>query len=81
MSIVVINKLILFGLEYGLKTPLQNFTFLIMGWIEYYPVLELLVVIVVIPVIMNGVAFWVQDNFLMKKEQVFVTEMRDPLIE
>jgi len=28
-----------------------------------------MVVIVIIPVIMNGLAFWVQDNFLMKKDQ------------
>lgn len=41
-----------------------------MGWIEHYPVLELVLVIVVVPVVMNGLAFWVQDNFLMKKEEV-----------
>jgi len=28
----------------------------------------LIVVIVIVPVIMNGLAFWVQDNFLMKKQ-------------
>jgi hypothetical protein len=41
-----------------------------MGWIERFPVLELVLVIVVVPVVMNGLAFWVQDNFLMKKEEV-----------
>jgi hypothetical protein len=25
-------------------------------------------VIIVVPVIMNGLAFWIQDNFLKKKE-------------
>jgi len=39
-----------------------------MGWIEDYPVLELVLVIVIVPVIMNGLAFWVQDNFLKKDE-------------
>lgn len=27
-----------------------------------------MVVIVIVPVIMNGFAFWVQDNFLKKRE-------------
>ena len=38
-----------------------------MGWVEAYPILELILVIVIVPVIMNAIAFWVQDNFLMKK--------------
>ena len=37
------------------------------GWTQAYPILELFIVIVFVPVIMNGLAFWVQDNFLMKK--------------
>ena len=67
MSVVCIGKGVLFGFEYGLKDPLKKFSFLIMGWIENYPVLELIVVIVIVPVVMNGLAFWIQDNFLMKK--------------
>lgn len=51
-----------------------------MGWIENYPVLELLVVIVFVPVLMNGLAFWIQDNFLMKKEEV-KPDGENPLIE
>jgi hypothetical protein len=41
-----------------------------LGWIEEYPILELLVVMVIIPVMMNGFAYWVQDNFLMKHEKI-----------
>jgi hypothetical protein len=41
-----------------------------MGWIEDYEILELVVVIVIVPVIMNGLAFWVQDNFLKKQEEL-----------
>lgn len=51
-----------------------------MGWIENYPVLELFVVLIFVPVVMNALAFWVQDNFLMKKEEVKV-EGENPLIE
>jgi Tfp pilus assembly protein PilO len=42
---------------------------MILGWIEDYPILELLVVMVIVPVIMNGLAYWVQDNFLMKRDK------------
>ena len=80
VSIVVIGKGVLFGFEYGLKNPLKNFSVLIMGWIENYPVLELFVVLIFVPVVMNALAFWVQDNFLMKKEEVKV-EGENPLIE
>lgn len=66
--IVVIGKSLLFAFEYALKNPLKSLSFTLMGWIEQYPVLELLVVIVVVPVGMNGLAFWVQDNFLMKRQ-------------
>jgi hypothetical protein len=41
-----------------------------MGWITDYPKLELIVVMFFIPVIMNALAFWIQDNYLMKKPQV-----------
>lgn len=67
VSVVIIGKGCLFGFEYGLKGPLKRFSFSVMGWIEAYPVLELLVVMILVPVIMNGLAFWIQDNILMKK--------------
>ena len=33
ISIVIIGKSILFGLEFGLEDPLKNVTFTTMGWI------------------------------------------------
>jgi hypothetical protein len=32
------GKIALFGFEYGLRDPLKRFSFLVMGWIESYPV-------------------------------------------
>lgn len=63
----MVGKSILFAFEFGIENPLKNFTFALMGWIEDYEILELVVVIVIVPVIMNGLAFWVQDNFLKKQ--------------
>jgi len=68
-GIVIIAKCVLFGTEFGLEKQLQEFSMLILGWIEEYPVLELLLVMVIVPVIMNGLAYWVQDNFLMKQDK------------
>jgi hypothetical protein len=50
-----------------------------LGWVEAYPNVELVLVIVVVPVIMNGFAFWVQDNFL-KKRSVPTQEQREIVI-
>jgi hypothetical protein len=38
-----------------------------------------MVVIVIVPVIMNALAFWIQDNFLKKKENLQI-ESENPLI-
>ena len=43
------------------------------GWIQPFKVLELILVIIIVPVIMNGLAFWIQDNVLMKKDHNFKT--------
>ncbi len=67
--VVVIAKSVVFAIELALTQPLTKFAQLILGWIEAYPTLELIVVIVIVPVVMNGLAFWVQDNFIMKKEK------------
>ena len=68
--IFITVKSILFGIQFLLEDPLKVMTFALMGWIEEYPVIELLVVIVLVPVMMNGFAYWVQDNFLMKSREV-----------
>jgi hypothetical protein len=66
LAIVVVSKSIFFGIEFGCEDFLKTVSFELVGWIEAYPVLELVIVIVIVPVIMNGLAFWVQDNFLKK---------------
>jgi hypothetical protein len=48
--------------------PIIAISSFLLGWIQPYQTLELILVIIIIPVIMNGFAFWFQDNFLMKKE-------------
>ena len=66
--IVVVSKTLVFLTEIGLSTPIVKISLFLIGWIQPYKVLELILVIIVVPVIMNGLAFWIQDNFLMKKD-------------
>ena len=62
------SKTLVLGLEILLNAPIIAIASFLLGWIQPYETLELILVIIIIPVIMNGFAFWFQDNFLMKKE-------------
>lgn len=66
-AIVIVSKSILFETEVLLNVPLTNISLFLLGWIQPYETFELILVIIVLPVIMNGLAFWIQDNFLMKQ--------------
>lgn len=66
--IVVISKTLLFFTEMLLSGPIIDISVFLIGWIQPYQTLELILVIIVVPVLMNGLAFWIQDNFLMKKD-------------
>jgi hypothetical protein len=67
--IVVISKTLLFEIEILLSGPIIDVAAYLIGWIQPYETLELILVIIIVPVIMNGLAFWIQDNFLKKKDQ------------
>jgi hypothetical protein len=58
----------MFELEVLLSVPLISVSTFLIGWIQPYQTFELVLVIIIVPVIMNGFAFWFQDNFLKKKE-------------
>ena len=77
--IVVISKTLLFYIEMGLSQPIIELAVILIGWIQPYQTLELILVIIVVPVIMNGLAFWIQDNFLMKKELLPTRKLSDPI--
>jgi len=66
-AIVVVSKTVLFYFELLLSNPIIDVAVFLIGWIQPYETLELILVIIIVPVIMNGLAFWIQDNFLKKK--------------
>lgn len=64
---MAVCKTILFFIELGLNKPLIAICGFLLGWLQPYPTFELIVVIIIVPTFMNGLAFWMQDNFLKKK--------------
>jgi hypothetical protein len=66
--IVFAIKVIVFYMEYALSGPIITVSDFILSWIDQFETLELILVIIVVPVIMNGLAFWIQDNFLKKQD-------------
>ena len=61
----------------ALSTPIIKLSVFLIGWIQPYQTLELILVIIIVPVLMNGLAFWIQDNFLMKKDITPVRRSQD----
>ena len=62
--IVVIVKIILMGFQMVCAPVLEEFSNILFGWLNMYPDLKLVLVMICIPVVLNFIQFWVQDNIL-----------------
>jgi len=65
LAIVTVVKFVLLGMIVAVKHPLYRFGAWVMSPINNYPRVELVVVMVVVPFLVNVVVFWISDNFLM----------------
>jgi len=65
LTIVTVVKFILLALIVAVKHHLYRFGAWVMSPINNYPRVELLVVMVVIPFLINVIVFWISDNVLM----------------
>ena len=68
MLVVWLMKASMIGVMLVLKQPLEAAGGALLGPLEPYPKAELVFVMVVVPVVMNGVMFWVIDSFLQKEK-------------
>lgn len=67
--IVIIVKVLL-GLIMKLIAPTLEFvTSVLIGWMNIYPTLKLILIMMVIPMTLNAIQFWVQDNILMAQKE------------
>lgn len=62
--IVALSKIIVFFFEVTHHRPIVQFGDTLLKPLQGSPELELLVVMVLIPVTVNSVQFWIQDSFL-----------------
>jgi hypothetical protein len=62
--IVTISKLTVFGLEYYFADEIITIGINILLVFYGHPVIELLVVMMIVPFVLNCVQYWVQDNVL-----------------
>jgi len=67
--VIVVKLILLFGIVVPLKPHLYNAGKFLMTPFENYPKLELVIVMIVIPLILNVIVFWWTDNYLMKEPE------------
>mmetsp|Transcript_30916 Transcript_30916/g.30556 ORF Transcript_30916/g.30556 Transcript_30916/m.30556 type:complete len:86 (-) Transcript_30916:16-273(-) len=54
------------------KSPLRFIGDLLLKPIERFPNFELIMVMIIIPVVMNSLMFWITDSFLKNEEKVVI---------
>ncbi|EAR87294.1 vaculolar membrane protein (macronuclear) [Tetrahymena thermophila SB210] len=74
LTLTFISKMILFFVQALLKYPLGLASYFLLYWLNSMPVVKLVFVMIIIPTIMNGMQFWIQDNVLKKKSYAADTE-------
>jgi len=74
LYVVVVCKVMTTMLEYLLEEPLAAFGLLILSPLCFNPHLELFIVVVLLPLILNAFQFWVVDSYLMSKDVLLEKE-------
>ncbi|CAI2378105.1 unnamed protein product [Moneuplotes crassus] len=62
--VVCVAKLIIYLLHLVLAPVLELGTTFLIGWLNAYPNLKLVIIMILIPCIFNAIQFWIQDNIL-----------------
>ncbi len=66
MVTLIAKALLVFAVVLPFKDPLYRLVDVIFRPLNKYPQLELVLIMVVIPLVLNALTFWIQDHFLMK---------------
>ena len=67
LAIVLLVKFIVFTIQYLLFKQLGYLSYIVLYWMNSIPLLKLVFVMMIVPTFMNMLLFWIQDNFLKKK--------------
>lgn len=63
-GLVIVQKITLTTMVVHLRSELASIAYVFLGWLDDYPHVKLVVVMVVAPLLLNVFAFWTADNFL-----------------
>mmetsp|Transcript_29110 Transcript_29110/g.73049 ORF Transcript_29110/g.73049 Transcript_29110/m.73049 type:complete len:674 (+) Transcript_29110:121-2142(+) len=75
-ALLLVMKVVLASLVISMHTFLLKLGRGLLGPLQAYPKLQLLVVMVVVPLVLTIFSFWIQDNVLMSSEHF--DELREP---
>lgn len=67
--IVAVVKVILFFIQLIFAPVLEISTNVMLGWLNMYPNIKLILIMMVIPLIFNALQFWIQDNILKANKE------------
>lgn len=64
ISVILAVKVVIASMLFCVNEQLETFTYWLFQPLRRYPKVELLLVMIACPCIMNGFQFWIQDSFL-----------------
>lgn len=67
--IVAVVKVVLAIIQLIFAPALELTSNVLLGWLNMYPNVKLLLIMMLIPLIFNGLQFWIQDNILKAKKE------------
>ncbi|EKX35017.1 hypothetical protein GUITHDRAFT_155592 [Guillardia theta CCMP2712] len=70
LTVVVVCKIGITSVEYVFKNPLAEFGAIILAPLCFNPHLELFIVVVFLPLILNAFQFWIMDSYLMYSNEL-----------
>lgn len=79
--IVSLVKILLFFFQLIFSIPLEFFSEITLGWLNAFPTVKLILIMMVIPLLFNGLQFWIQDNILKSKEETSLKFMSSGALE
>lgn len=67
--IVIVVKITLFFFQLLVAPILEIMSSVLIGWLRIYPKVKLIIIMILWPLLLNAVQFWIQDNILKAKKK------------
>lgn len=77
-GVVVIVKILLFFSIQVFAPIFEKVADVLLGWLKQYPDLKLVLIMIIVPIILNSIQFWIQDNILKGKKENILKFINSP---